>query len=283
MTDEITLYEVGPRDGLQNEPRWIPTELKLQFIRTLAQSGLPYIEATSFVSPQWVPQMKDHAAILEELDLTGPVRYPVLIPNLHGLERALQHKVKDIALITSASETFSQKNTNASISKSVHRIKEIASLARQEQLQIRTYVSCVMGCPYEHTITAEQVKRVTDQLFELGIDRIVLGDTTGVGTDKCTHDLLSNLIPNASPLAFAVHFHDTYGRALDNIEIALDYGIRTIDSSAGGLGGCPYAPGASGNVATERVIERIQSLGYQCSVDRNKISEAAALIRRALA
>ena len=284
MTNDITLVEVGPRDGLQNESVFIPTDLKLQFIRALAESGLSTIEATSCVSPRWVPQMRDHVRILESLDFNGPVRYPVLIPNTQGLKTALEHNVKDIAVFLSASERFSQHNTNCSIDESIQRIQSITDYLQQNSapntISIRAYVSCVLGCPYDEDIRISTVKKLSKRLRALGISQIALGDTIGTGTPETTDKLLSALVETIEPKHLAVHFHDTHGHALSNIGVALHHQIYTIDCSAGGLGGCPYAPGASGNVATEKVIDYLGSKGYELNINKERIAQAYELIQQ---
>lgn len=274
----VTIIEVGPRDGLQNEPTFIPTEVKLDFIRELSTSGLQTIEATAFVSPQWVPQMTDHKTILDTLPLNTSIRYPVLVPNQRGLENAIQCGVKDIAVFTAASNTFSEKNTHCNIEASLSRIDDIMTTAHSHNIRVRAYISCVLGCPYEGDIIPSDVCSVARHLNDLGITEISLGDTIGNGTPASTERLLDTILKNVSADHIAVHFHDTQGRAIDNIQVALDAGIRTIDSSAGGLGGCPYAPGAAGNVATEDVINLLDSLGYQHGINQRIIQSAAKKI-----
>lgn len=278
----VTIVEVGPRDGLQNEQRFIPTELKLQFIHDLAASGLTTIEATAFVSPQWVPQMADHEAILRSLPLDKGIRYPVLVPNLRGFENALACGVKDIAVFTAASNTFSEKNTHCSIETGLSRIKGIVTAAADHGIRVRGYISCVLGCPYEGEIKPQQVTTVVQQLMNLGIEEISLGDTIGIGTSESTAACLAALLPEVPSECLAVHFHDTHGRAIDNIEVALDAGIRIVDSSAGGLGGCPYAPGAAGNVSTERVIDLLDQKNYHHGLNRQQIQAASQAIRRTI-
>ncbi len=278
----VRITEVGPRDGLQNEAVFIPTSLKLDFIRALANSGLHSIEATSFVSEKWVPQMADHQAVLQGLDLQQSVRYPVLVPNLYGLTQAIACGVKDIAVFTSTSNTFSQKNTNSTLAQSLETIQRITTQATQQGIWVRAYISCAFTCPYEGSIAPQQVTAVANELNQHGIDEIALGDTVGSGTPETTNTLLQQLLNDIDCNRIAVHFHDTQGRALANISVALEHGIRSIDSAAGGLGGCPYAPGASGNVATERVIAHLNQLGYQTGVDATKVTQASDLIQHYL-
>lgn len=275
---QITLVEVSPRDGLQNEKEIIPTEIKIEFINRLSQTGLKIIEATSFVSPKWVPQMADHAAVMHGITRASGVQYPVLIPNRKGLETALKSNVREIAVFTAASETFSQKNTNASIAESLARIAEVITLAKEHHLPVRGYVSCALGCPYEGDISPDQVAQVADQLFAMGCYEISLGDTIGVGTPKKTQQLLNIVSKHIPKQQLAVHFHDTYGQALTNIYVSLEQGIHTIDCSAAGLGGCPYAPGASGNVATEDVIYMLQGLGIETGIDLSALLKASQFI-----
>ena len=274
----LKIVEVGPRDGLQNVAPLIPTAMKIQFIHDLAQSGLTTIEATSFVAAQWVPQLSDHAEVLQALDTQGDIHYPVLIPNSQGLSNALAVNVKDIAVFTSASETFSQRNTHCSIDESLNRIKAIVTTAQQQQLGIRAYISCVMDCPFEGQIAIDQVTAMAKQLQALGIKEISLGDTIGTGTPERMHALINQLSSELPVSQLAVHCHDTHHRAIDNILAAVALGVRMVDSSAAGLGGCPYAPGASGNVATEKVIWAVEKNGLSTGVDANKIQQAAAPI-----
>lgn len=275
---KVTLVEVGPRDGLQNEKETIPTDVKIAFINKLSETGLPVIETTSFVSPDWVPQLADAETVFSGIKKANTVRYPVLVPNLKGFEKAVAAGANEIAVFTAASETFSQKNTNCSINDSLTRIENVIDAAKAKNIPVRGYVSCVLGCPYEGDIAPEQVNLVTKQLMQLGCYQVSLGDTIGVGTAKDVHRLIE-LISQRIPLEqLAVHFHDTYGQALANIFAALQCGISTIDSSVGGLGGCPYAPGAGGNVATEDVLYLLNGLGIETGVDMTTLLEADQLI-----
>jgi len=269
----IHLVEVGPRDGLQNEKVQLDTSTKIDFINRLSQTGLPTIEATSFVSPKWVPQMADHAAVFQGIEKKAGVHYPVLIPNVTGLNSALEAGVTDIAVFIAASETFSQKNTNCSIADSLDRAKDIIEKARAHSLRIRGYLSCIAGCPYEGNIAEKSVATLATTLLELGCDEISLGDTIGVATPKKVHSLITTLKQNTPIEKIALHAHNTYGMAIANIFQALDMGVTTFDSSVAGLGGCPYAPGASGNVATEEVIYLMQGQGCETGVDLNALIE----------
>jgi len=265
--DFVTVVEVGPRDGLQNEKTSIDTADKIAFINQLSQTGLSVIEVTSFVSPKWVPQMADHFEVLTGIERRPSVRYPVLVPNSQGLERALQANAQEIAVFVAASETFSRKNTHCSIEDGFNRAALVIQLAKQQCLRVRGYVSCVLGCPYEGNINPGKVVEICTQLMALGCDEISLGDTIGAGTAHNARDLIK-LVSQAVPLsAIAIHFHDSYGQALANILACLEIGVRVVDASIGGLGGCPYAPRAGGNVATEEVVYLLHGLGMQTGID----------------
>jgi hydroxymethylglutaryl-CoA lyase len=268
---QVKIVEVGPRDGLQNEAASISTETKIAFIDQLSETGLSVIEATSFVSPKWIPQLADSQEVFKGIEKKVHVNYPVLIPNLRGLEAALAVGVKEIAVFTTPSEQFSQHNTNFSVAESMQRIEEVVKVAKQHSLRIRAYLSCVLGCPYEGEITPEKVAVLADQLFKMGCYEISLGDTIGVGTPIKTKRLLKVVSQYVPVKHLAVHFHDTYGLALVNIYAALELGVSIIDSSVAGLGGCPYAEGASGNVATEDVVYFLKRLGIESSVDLGKL------------
>ncbi len=265
--DYVTIVEVGPRDGLQNEPQALSTALRIEFIDRLAQCGQPVIEAGSFVSPKWVPQMAGTGEVLAGITALPGTRYPVLVPNLHGYELAMAAGATEIALFTAASESFSQRNTNCSIAESLNRLKPVAEQAQAAGLRVRAYVSCVLACPYEGAIEASAVAAVCEQLMQMGCDEISLGDTIGTGTPGAANALIKTIEVIAPVAQLAVHFHDTYGQALANILACLDAGIRTVDASVAGLGGCPYAKGASGNVATEDVVYMLDGLGLANDVD----------------
>ena len=250
--DQVKIVEVGPRDGLQNEPCALEPELRVDLIRGLADSGLKSIEAGSFVSPRWVPQMADTAAVLAQLDLDSETRYPVLVPNLHGMQDALTAGAREVAVFAAASESFSRKNTNCSIDESIERIADVIRLAQAHDVPVRGYVSCVLGCPYEGEVKLESVVRTARSLETLGCYEISLGDTIGTGTPLKTRALLQAVAETIELDRIAVHFHDTYGQALANIFAALQLGIAVVDSSVAGLGGCPYARGASGNSGYSR-------------------------------
>lgn len=270
----VTLFEVGPRDGLQNESGFIATADKLHFIHMLSEAGFKHIEATSLVSPKYIPQLKDGAAVLKALPKKSAVEYGVLIPNLQGLEQALASGVESIALFTAASESFNQHNINCSIEESLARIRPVVIKAKEAKLRIRAYVSCALGCPYEGSILPKQVATVCEELLALHVDELSLADTIGVGTPMQTQALLKVILPMMGQTDLALHFHDTYGQALANILMALELGVNRFDASVAGLGGCPYAPGASGNVATEDVLYFLHGLGIDTGIDIYKVIQA---------
>lgn len=271
LPHSVKIVEVGPRDGLQNEKSIISTETKIEFINQLSNTGLSVIEATSFVAPEWIPQLADGAEVLSGIIRNPKVSYPVLVPNLKGLDHALEADAKAIAVFTAASETFSQKNINCSIKESLQRFEPVIKKAKQHKLFVRGYISCVLGCPYEGEISPQQVQKVAKALFELGCQEISLGDTIGIGTPMKAQKMI-DIVGKTIPLSrLAVHFHDTYGQALANILACLQQGIRIVDSSVAGLGGCPYASGASGNVATEDVIYMLEGLNINTGVDLKKL------------
>jgi hydroxymethylglutaryl-CoA lyase len=275
---QVKMVEVGPRDGLQNEAQIIPADIKIEFINRLSDTGLTVIEATSFVSPKWIPQLADNAEVFAGIQKKKQVHYPVLIPNLTGLEKALTLGVKEIAVFATPSEMFSQRNTNCSVAESIQRISDLMILAKQHQLRVRGYLSCVLGCPYEGDISPHAVAELADKLIQMGCYEISLGDTIGVGTPIKTQAVLDAVMKNIAVEKLAVHFHDTYGQALTNIYVALENGISVIDSAVSGLGGCPYAKGATGNVASEDVIYMLNGLGIKTGVDLQKLAEVGRFI-----
>ena len=278
LPEQVKIVEVGPRDGLQNESTPVPAEVKLELIRRLELAGLSVIEAGSFVSPKWVPQMASSAEVFSAIDPKPGVSYPMLVPNLRGLESALSVGVKEIAIFAAASESFTQKNINCSIEESITRYSEVMEQARQHKLEVRGYVSCVLGCPYEGEIATDKVARVARRLYDMGCYEISLGDTVGVGTPLKAQrmiDAVAQLVPVEK---LAAHFHDTYGQALANLFAVLQQGVSVIDSSVSGLGGCPYAKGASGNVATEDVLYMLNGLGIETGIDMNKLLLAGQYI-----
>jgi len=271
---QVKIVEVGPRDGLQNEANAISVTQRISLIRSLAASGLIHIEAGSFISPKWVPQMANTAEVLSGLDLDAGIHYPVLVPNLRGMQEALAAGAREVAVFAAASETFSVKNINCSISESLERFAEVFDLATANNIRVRAYVSCVLGCPYEGEIDAHKVVTVAKELNKLGCYEISLGDTIGTGTPLKTKALLAAISREIKIENIAVHFHDTYGQALANIFAALQQGVSVIDSSVAGLGGCPYATGASGNVASEDVIYMLHGMGIKTGVDLKKLALA---------
>lgn len=275
----IKMYEVGPRDGLQNEKAEIPTEVKIELINRLSDTGLKYIEATSFVSPKAIPQLGDAKDVMAGITRSSGITYPVLVPNERGMEGAIEANVSEIALFTAASEAFTQKNINATIDESFTRFAPVIESAKAKNIKIRGYVSCVLGCPYEGDISPKKVAQVTKRLLAAGCYEVSLGDTIGVGTPEQTKDMIRTLLDAGIPVSkLALHMHDTYGQALANIYAGLKMGVSVIDSSVAGLGGCPYAKGASGNVATEDVLYMLHGMGIETGVDLNKIIETAWFI-----
>lgn len=283
LPSQIKIVEVGVRDGLQNEEKSIPTEIKIQLIERLIESGLQVIEATSFVSPKWVPQLADHKELMAGLPTNSQISFPVLTPNLKGFENAVEAGAREVAVFAAASESFSQKNINCSIAESFERFYPILQRAKQLDIKVRGYVSCVLGCPYESKVPAQKVAEVATQLFNAGCYEISLGDTIGTGTPEETQQLIS-LVAKDIPLNnIAVHFHDTYGQALANIYAAIKSGVSIVDSSVAGLGGCPYAKGASGNIATEDVVYMLNGMGVDTGVDLAKLIRAGNFISQYLA
>jgi hydroxymethylglutaryl-CoA lyase len=271
MKDSIRIVEVGPRDGLQNEPGEVPTAVKIELIERLADAGLPAVEATAFVSPKWVPQMADHTEVLEGIRCKAGVSYPVLTPNLKGFEAARAAGATEVAIFGAASEAFSRKNINCSIAESLDRFGPLVEEAKKHGVRVRGYVSCVLGCPYEGEVAPERVADVAASLYEMGCYEISLGDTIGVGTPARTKAMIEACAARVPRDRLAGHYHDTYGQALANIYASLEAGISTFDSSVAGLGGCPYAAGASGNVATEDVVYMLNGLGLKTGVDLDRL------------
>ncbi len=278
LPKKVKIVDVGPRDGLQNEKEIVPTDAKVELIHRLADAGLPVVEAGSFVSPKWVPQMGDSAEIMKTITRKAGVSYPVLTPNMKGFEGAMAVNAQEVAIFGAASESFSQKNINCSIAESLARFEPIMAAAKEKNIAVRGYVSCVVGCPYEGDIAPEKVADVAAKLYEMGCYEISLGDTVGVGTPGKVQDMLRAVSAVVPMEKLAVHFHDTYGQALANIYAALEMGVSVVDSSVAGLGGCPYAKGASGNVATEDVVYMLNGLGIETGVDLDKVCEAGRFI-----
>ncbi len=275
MTESVLIYEMSPRDGLQNEQKQIATGKKIELVDLLSDCGFRKIEVTSFVSPKWVPQLADASEVMAGIARKSRVTYGVLTPNMRGFEGAVAAKAGEIAIFAAASEGFSQKNINCSVDESLLRFKPIAEAARQANIPVRGYVSCVTDCPYDGAVAPSDVARVAAALLNEGCFEVSLGDTTGVGTPETIDAMLGACLDVAEPSQLAGHYHDTGGRALENIEVSLQRGLRTFDAAAGGLGGCPYAPGAKGNVDTVLVDELMTKLGYQTGLDKTKLSIAA--------
>ncbi|MFL6570889.1 MAG: hydroxymethylglutaryl-CoA lyase [Burkholderiales bacterium] len=284
VPDFVKVVEVGPRDGLQNESREVPTAVKLELIERLADAGLQSVEATAFVSPKWVPQMADHTEVLERIRRKPGVSYPVLTPNLKGFEAARAAGATEVAIFGAASEAFSQKNINCSIAESLERFRPVAEAATKHNVKVRGYVSCVLGCPYDGEISPAQVANVAGDLYDMGCYEVSLGDTIGVGTPGKTRAMLEACTRRVPMDRLAGHYHDTYGQALANIYASLEVGVRTFDASVAGLGGCPYAAGASGNVATEDVVYMLHGLGMETGVDLGELVDIGrwicAVLRR---
>lgn len=278
----VTVYEVGPRDGLQNIDTTLDVEVKVQFVEALAATGLSAIEAGAFVSARAIPQMAASDQVYARLSRRVGVRYPALVPNLRGLDTALECDVREIAVFTAASETFNQRNINASIAESLRRFEPVVRRALDAGLRVRGYVSTCFGCPYEGAIEPQRVAAVTRDLFELGVHEVSLGDTIGVAIPTQVAAVLELLSARFAVETLALHFHDTRGTALANIAEALHHGVTTYDASAGGLGGCPYAPGATGNVATEDVLYLLHGMGIQTGVDLDAVVDASLIVESAL-
>lgn len=280
LPQTVRVVEVGPRDGLQNEKALVPTEQKIQFIEMLAEAGLPVVEATSFVSPRAIPQLSDAGTVMAGLTRLPTTSYPVLVPNLKGMERALAAGVRAVAVFTAASESFTHHNINATIAQSLANFRPVVALAQQEGVLVRGYISTVFGCPYEGMVDVRQVLNVAQALIEMGVNELSLGDTIGVATPNQVVDVLGLLLSEgAIPVEqLAVHFHDTRGTALANVLMALQLGISIVDSSAGGLGGCPYAPGAAGNLATEDLLYMLHGMGITTGVNLQKVVAASHYI-----
>jgi hydroxymethylglutaryl-CoA lyase len=282
MPSRVRLVEVGPRDGLQNEPAMVPADVKVALIERLADAGLPAVEATSFVSPRWVPQMADAAEVMARLRRKPGVDYPVLVPNLKGLEGALAAGAREVAVFGAASESFSRRNINCGIDESLDRFAPVCAQALAAGLRVRGYVSVVLGCPYEGEVAPEAVAHVSRRLHEMGCYEVSLGDTIGVGTPVKTQRMIEAIARHVPVDRLGGHFHDTYGQALANILASLQLGVATFDCSVSGLGGCPYAPGATGNVATEDVLYMLHGMGIETGVDLDAVVEAGRHICEAL-
>ncbi len=281
--DFVTIVEVAPRDGLQNESTPLPAEIKVELVDRLSAAGCPTIEVTSFVSPKAVPQLADAAQVMAGIRRHAGIRYTVLTPNWRGFEGARDARADGIVVFGAASETFSQKNINCSIAESLARFRPVVTAALESGIAVRGTVSCALGCPYEGVITPEAVADVTRELLEMGCEEISIADTIGVGTMERTRMVMEAVLEVVDAAQVNAHFHDTQGRALDNLEVCLELGIRSIDASAGGVGGCPFAPGATGNVATEAVLAFLESRGFTTGIDRGAVAATGQWLRDQLA
>jgi len=278
LPGRVKLVDVGPRDGLQNEPGVVSTAVKIELINRLAEAGLPVIEATSFVSPKWVPQMADNAQVMAGIKRRAGVSYPVLVPNMKGFESALQAGAEEIAVFGAATEAFCQRNTNCSIAQSFERFAPVCRSALEAGVKVRGYISVVLGCPFEGEVDPAAVADICERLIQLGCYEVSLGDTIGVGTPGKTQRMLAAVTQRTPVDKLGGHYHDTYGQALANILASLEMGIATFDCSIAGLGGCPYAPGATGNVATEDVLYMLEGLGIYTGIEMTKLLLAAQFI-----
>jgi hydroxymethylglutaryl-CoA lyase len=277
-SDSVKIVEVGPRDGLQDESRYVPVETKLKLIHRLVDCGLEVVEATSFVSPRWVPQLADAEDVMAGLERKPGVRYPVLVPNEKGYDRARAAGAQEVAVFSAASEAFNRKNINCSIDESFERFRPVLARARQDDVRVRGYISCVLGCPYQGAVPIADVVRVAEALDEAGCAEISLGDTIGTGTPEKTGEMLDAVLQSIPAARLAVHLHDTYGQAVANILVALEKGIRVVDSSIAGIGGCPYARGATGNVATEDVVYMLEGMGMATGADLDALARVGRWI-----
>ncbi|EDW87809.1 hydroxymethylglutaryl-CoA lyase, mitochondrial [Drosophila yakuba] len=276
--NQVRIVEVGPRDGLQNEPKLLPAATKIELINQLSETGLRTIEATSFVSAKWVPQMGDNAEVLRGIRKVPGISYPVLTPNLKGFESALEAGAEEVAVFGAASDAFSLKNVNCTAAEAIERFKPVLKAAQKNGVRVRGYVSTVVGCPYEGAVAPSAVVKVVDALYQMGCYEISLGDTIGVGTPGTMRRMLDEVTKVVPAKDLAVHCHDTYGQALSNILVSLDYGIRVVDTSVSGLGGCPYAKGASGNAATEDVVYLLHGMGLDTGVNLDKLIQVGRYI-----
>jgi len=282
LPTHVTLVDVGPRDGLQNEKQPVATESKVELVARLQAAGVREIEVTSFVSPKWVPQMADGAAVMAAIERRAGVRYSVLVPNMKGLEAALPTRPDEVVVFGAASEAFSQRNINCSIEESIERFRPVAAAARAAGLKVRGAISCALGCPYQGEVSPDEVERVVRLMKDIGVQHLGVADTIGVGTPRRAQAALERALKHFPPAEVSGHFHDTYGQALANIYACLELGVHTFDASVAGLGGCPYAKGATGNVATEDVVFMFNGLGIDTGIDLEALVDAGAFISGAL-
>ncbi len=282
LPKQVTIVEVGPRDGLQNEPVPIATYVKLAYISKLLEAGLTQIEATSFVHPKTVPQLADAAEVAKSLPVVPVVTFSTLVPNRRGLERAIESGIRRIAVFTAASDTFTQKNIGMTVEESLKEFAEVVKTATSHKLSVRGYVSTAFVCPYEGAVSKERVRAITERLLELGIDEVAVSDTIGAASPKDVLETVAHLLQTIPRTRIALHFHDTYGMALANVFAGLQMGITVYDSSTGGLGGCPFAPGAAGNLATEDLVYMLDRMGIQTGVNVDKLLEAGMIVSKAL-
>lgn len=282
LPKKVTIIEVGPRDGLQNESLFVPTQIKIELINLLSITGLQIIESGSFVSAKAIPQLADSELVINGINRASHISYPALVPNLQGLERAISANVDHIALFASASESFSQKNINCSVEESLERFSTVMNVAKDKNIRVRGYISCVLGCPYEGRVDINKVASLSNRMIELGVEEISLGDTIGIGTPNQTQSLIEIVLEKVPRNKVAMHFHNTYGQAIANIYASLQMGIHKFDSSVAGLGGCPYAKGATGNVATEDVLFLLNGLNIETGVDLLKVAHAGDFICKKL-
>ncbi len=278
LPERVRIVDVGPRDGLQNEKGEVPTAVKLELIERLADAGISAVEATAFVSPKWIPQMADHTEVLERIRRKPGVSYPVLTPNLKGFEAARAAGATEVAVFGAASEAFSKKNINCSIAESLDRFQPVVEAAKKNSIKVRGYISCVVACPYEGDVKPEKVAEVAGALYDMGCYEVSLGDTIGAATPRKTQAMIEACMQRIPVEKLAGHYHDTYGQALANIYASLELGVATFDSSVSGLGGCPYAKGASGNVATEDVVYMLHGLGIETGIDLDKVVDTGIWI-----
>jgi hydroxymethylglutaryl-CoA lyase len=282
MPNHVTLVDVGPRDGLQNEKEAVATAHKVELVQRLQAAGVKEIEVTSFVSPKWVPQMADGAAVMAAIERRAGVRYSVLVPNMKGLEAALPTRPDEVVVFGAASEAFSQRNINCSIAESIERFRPVAAAARAAGVKVRSAISCALGCPYQGEVSLDEVERVVRLMKDIGVQHLGIADTIGVGTPRRAQAALERALKHYPLAEVSGHFHDTYGQALANIYACLELGVHTFDTSIAGLGGCPYAKGATGNVATEDVVFMLNGLGIDTGVDLDGLVDAGAFISGAL-